>query len=819
MTSLWQDVRYGARMLLKNPGFTLIGVLTLALGIGANTAIFSMVDSFFLRPLPVKDPNQITVLAFQQKKGMLQDQFSVPDFEDIRNQTSGVFSDVMGYQLGLDGLSVNGKADRIMTNFVTGNYFSMLGVKPYLGRLIVPSEGKTPGADPVLVLAYSYWKTRFGGDPDIVGRKVSLDGHPFTIIGVTPEDFHGTNSLIEAQGFLPYGMSSIESFYPPDFMTSRTQRNISLYCRLKSGVSLAQAQAELNVVAQRLAQQYPESEKDLVLRVFPEKLSRPEPDPENTVLKISALFLALAAMVLVLACVNVANILLVRSTVREREMAIRSALGAARARLVRQLLTESILLALLGGAAGIVLGMWASGFLASINVQADLPLRFDFSFDWRVFGYAFAAALITGLLVGIVPALRASRGNLSEILHEGGRGMSAGRHRLRSTLVVAQVAVSLMLLIVAGLFTRSLANAQRTNLGFDPSHVLNMMMDPNEIGYSEAQSRAFYKALLERARAIPGVQSASIAFSVPMGYINNGDTIHIDGYQPPPGQPDPMVFYDMISPDYFKTMSIPMVSGRTFTDADGQNAQYVAIVNQTMANQFWPHMDPIGRQFKILGDPKHSVQIVGVAKDSRFHGLKRPIKPFFYVPFAQNFSSIATLQIRTAVAPETMIPEMEKEIEKLAPDLPVFNVETMIQGLSTLNGLLSYKLGAGLTAALGSLGLILAIVGVYGVVSYTASQRTHEIGIRMALGAQPANILKMIFREGLLIVGIGVVVGLAGALALGRVLGRFFVDVSGTDPFTYAAVSLVLLSVALAACYIPAQRAMRVDPMVALRYE
>jgi putative ABC transport system permease protein len=304
-----------------------------------------------------------------------------------------------------------------------------------------------------------------------------------------------------------------------------------------------------------------------------------------------------------------------------------------------------------------------------------------------------------------------------------------------------------------------------------------------------------------------------------MGYINNGDQILIEGYQPPTGQPDPSVLYNMISPDYFKTMSIPLVSGRTFTDADDQNAQYIAIVNQTMANQFWPHMDPIGKQFKVLGDSKHSIQVVGVAKDSRFNGLKRPIRPFFYVPFAQNFSSIATLQIRTAAAPETMIPEMEKEIETLAPNLPVFNVETMTQGLSTLNGLLSYKIGAGLTGALGTLGLILAIVGVYGVVSYTASQRTHEIGIRMALGAQPANILKMIFREGLFIVGIGLAVGLAGALALGRVLGRFFVDVSGTDPFTYAAVSLVLLSVALAACYIPAQRAMRVDPMVALRYE
>jgi predicted permease len=819
MGEFWQDLRYGSRMLAKNPGFTAVALITLALGIGVNTAIFSMVDSFLLRPLPVTDPNQLTVLAMPKKSGSLNTQFSVADWQDIRTQTTGVFSDITGYQVGLDGLAVNGKSDRFLTNYVTGNYFTALGIKPALGRFILPSEGKTPGADPVLVLSYSYWEARFGKDPHIVGTKVSVDGHPVTIVGVAPKGFHGTFSLLDTQGYLPYGMAMIEN-YPSDFMTNRTQQNLYLLARLRPGVSLEQAQASLTVVAQRLTQQYPETEKDLSLRVFPERLSRPQPDSGNSLLKVSGLFLLLAALVLVLACVNVGNILLVRATVRQREMAVRAALGAARSRLIRQLLTESLLLALLGGGAGILLGAWASNLVESIQFQTDLPIRMDFGFDWRIFAYALAAALLTGIIVGIVPAIRASSANLNDLLHEGGRTLIAGRHRLRNVLVVAQVAGSLMLLIVAGLFTRSLGEAQRMDLGFDPNNVLNLMMDPNEIGYNEAQGREFYKNILPRVRALPGVESTSLAFAVPLGYIGTADTLKIEGHLPAPGQLAPSSSFNMISPDYFQTMKIPLVRGRTFTDADDQKSPYVAIVNEKMAEEFWPHEDPIGRHFEMFSDSgHHAIQIVGIAKDSRARSLRGPMRPFFYVPLPQNYSSIATLQIRTAAAPDSMIPEVEKEIESVAPQLPVFNVQTMTQGLYTVSGLLVFQVGASLAAALGILGLILAIVGVYGVVSYAASQRTHEIGIRMALGAQPRDILKMILGQGLPIVGIGLVMGLALAFAIARLVGNFLVSVSPTDPFTYVAVSLVLVLVAVAACYIPARRAMRVDPMVALHYE
>jgi predicted permease len=447
-------------------------------------------------------------------------------------------------------------------------------------------------------------------------------------------------------------------------------------------------------------------------------------------------------------------------------------------------------------------------------------VHLDFGFDWRIFAYASAAALVTGIIVGLVPAIRASRGNLAAILHEGGRGVVGGKNRLRTGLVVAQVAGSLVLLIIAGLFARSMGKAQNTRLGFDPDHVVNFTMDPVEIGFNQQQTRDFYKNLLARVGSLPGVVSASTATATPMGYYNNFDSLTIEGYQPSPGQPLPSSLYNTISPDYFRTMQIPMLRGRAFTDADGENAQYVAILSEAMAKKFWPNADPIGRQFQMSTDAKHSMVVVGIAKDVRYQGVTGAVPPVFYAPFVQHQSanSLQFLQVRTTGAPETMIPEIERTIQSLAPQLPVFDVQTMRQALYTLNGLLIYRLGAALAGVLGVLGLILAIVGVYGVVSYAASQKTHEIGVRMALGAQPVDILKMIFGQGLFIVAIGLAVGIAMTLAAAQVVGKFL-TVSAMDPVTYIVVSAILTIVALAACYIPARRAMRVDPMVALRYE
>ena len=819
MEVLLQDIRYGLRMLRKSPAFTAVAVITLALGIGANTTIFSMVNSFLLRPLPVQDPGQITTLTEIQKNGTTNNVFSVPEYRDIRAQAGDVFSNLLAYQFGMDGLAANGKTDRILSNYVSGNYFPTLGLKPTLGRLILPAEGEVLGADPVMVLSYSYWKTRFGADPEIVGKKVTLDGHPITIIGVGPKNFEGISSFFRCQVFLPLGMAFIDG-YPMDLMTNQKLQMVMLYGRLRPDVSLRSAQAKLDLVEQQLQKQYSDSHKNESLRIFPELRSRPNPDPNNTMLIISGLFLGLATLVLLLACVNVANILLVRATVRAREMAIRAALGAARTRLVRQLVTESVVLALAGGAAGMAIGLWGSSFLSALNIHVDIPVRFDFSFDWRIFAFALGIALVTGVIVGLIPALRASRQDLGTVLHEAGRGVIAGRHRLRDVLVVAQVGGSLMLLIIAMLFTRSLAKAQQSDLGFDPKGVINFTMDPTEVGYNEEQGRAFYKALLERVRAIPGVESATTAAATPMGYIGNNDLVDVAGYEPAPGEAKTPLVYNDVSSEYLETMKIPLLRGRTIDERDTPASPYVAMVNEAMVKKYWPNADPLGRYFKIGSDPQHAIQVVGVVKDARVRTFTGTIDPYFYLALSQHYSgnSLNSLQVRTSLAGATMIPQVERIIESLAPAMPVFDVQTMTQALETLNGLLLFEIGAGLAATLGLLGLVLAIVGVYGVISYSASQRTHEIGIRMAIGAQPMQILTMVFRQGFVIVAVGLVVGIAAAFASARVLNKFL-TVSATDPATYVSVAAVLTLVALFACYIPARRATKTDPLVALREE
>ena len=818
MQTLWQDVRFASRMLIKNAGFTAIAVLTLALGIGANTAIFSVVNSFLLRPLPVKDPGQIIVLGFQQEHGPVLSEASYPDWQAISEQAESPFSSVVGTQLSSDGINLDGKSYSLLTNYVTGNYFEALGLRPALGRLFLPSEGKVPGADPVIVLGYSFWKARLGGNPALVGSKVLVDGHPFTIIGVAPEGFHGLVSIIDTRAFIPYAMKATLGD-SAEVLTSPRTRGLRIVGRIKPGVSLAQARAALSLVAHRLSQKYPEAEKDLEIEPYPERRARPAPAAAGPFLAASSLFLSLAALVLLLACVNVANILLVRGTVRQREMAIRAALGGTRARLVRSLLTESLLLALIGGVAGMFLGQWFSSLLGSINIQANLPVIFDFSFDARVFAYALAAALLTGLVVGIVPALRASRGELNVILHQSGRSVAAGHHRLRSALVIAQVAGSLMLLVVAGLFTRSMANAQHLDLGFDPSHVINLTVDPNTIGYSEPQGRLFFKQVLERVRALPGVESASLAFSVPMGYYNSISTLQIDGYVPSATQEATVSLNNAVSPGYFETMRIPILRGRDFDDGDREETQHVAIINEEMARHYWPSQDALGRHFIRNGKVNHPLEVVGVAKNNYVNLMSTAAQPFFYIPLSQDYVSIETLQVRTTQAPEAMIAPLQKEIASLAPGLPIFNVETMTQGLYTLPGLLIFRVGAGLTASLGLLGLALAVVGVYGVVSYVTTQRIHEIGIRMALGAQKSDILHNVFRQGFKVVAVGVGAGLVAAFAAARLVRNFLVGVGATDPLTYAAVSCLLILVALLACWVPARRATRVDPLVALRYE
>jgi putative ABC transport system permease protein len=817
------DFRYAFRMLLKSPGFAAVAILILALGIGANTAIFSLVNCLVFRPLPVERPGDVVFLTSARKGNDPHTAFPYPDFIDIQKQTPDLFSDVSAFgQFMTDGLAVNGQSQPMWSSYVTGSFFDLLGVRPALGRLILPSEGSVAGADPVVVLSYAYWQSRFNGDPSVIGKKASINGVPITIIGVAPKGFHGLVSVMDFQGYIPLGMAAALKDVPKDFLAARENAAVGLVARLRTGVSLQQAQVALNVVAERLSQQYPTTNAKMTLNALRLGPAGLMVDPTNLEILplVGSVFLILAALVLVLACTNIANLSLVRATSRQREMAMRTALGATRTRLVRQLLTESLLLALLGSVAGIILGLGGSTAFSSIPLHTSIPIILDFHFDWRVFAYALCAAIFTGVLVGIMPGLRAARSNVNEILREGGRTSTAGGQRLRSVLVAAQVGSSLMLLVVAGLFVRSLEKAQHTNLGFDPNHVLNVTIDPHEAGYDEARAREFFRTLLDRTASLPGVQSASLAASVPMAYGgSNGATLIIDGYQPSKDQENPTAGYNAVSSGYFATMHISLLRGRAIQDSDRQNSQRVAVIDQTMANRYWRDQDPIGRRFSTTDDPSHPMEVIGIARNAVENQIFWPDQPFFYVPFSQTYQPVATLQLRSDGAPEALAPETTGLIHSVEPAMPAYDVQTMTTALDTLNGFLMFRFAAALAASLGILGLTLAVVGVYGVISYAASQRTHEIGIRLALGAQPGQILKMIFRQGFLIVGAGALAGILAAAALARLVGNLLFGVSPGDPLTYVTASGLLAVVALLACYIPARRAMRVDPMVALRYE
>ena len=583
----------------------------------------------------------------------------------------------------------------------------------------------------------------------------------------------------------------------------------------------------MDVIAGRLAAQYPATDKDATVRVIPERLARPAPFVTDFVPVVASLFLVLPALVLLLACLNVANLLLVRAAVRRREMAIRAALGAGRGRLIRQMLTEGIVLALLAGIGGVVFGEWAIKASASMlrsvtTTTSNLAYRLDSSFDWKVFAYTLAAAVFSGIFVGIWPAFRAGRVDVNTVLHQGGRSDSAGvgRHSVRSALLVAQVAGSLMLLIVAGLFVRSLRHAEHMYLGFDPDHVVNAMLDVHQIGYDEARAKAFYRELKNRVRRMPGVQSVSLAVTVPLGTPSPEGPIYVENHPLPPNQQPPEVSFDGIDPAYFETMRLPLLEGRTFKDSDNETAPPVGIVNQTMAKRFWPNEDPIGKRFSFKSATGPFVEIVGLARDGQtMWMLSQDPQPYFYIPLAQNFRSFLSLQVRTSVPPESLITGVLAEIHRLAPDLPILNVGTMQQAIHGLGGLFIFSLAASLAGVMGLLGLTLATVGVYGVVSFAAAQRTREIGIRMALGAARRDILTVIVRQGLQLTLIGMATGLVAAFGLSRLLRSLLFGVKPGDPETFIAVSLLLVTVALLASFIPAHRATKVDPMVALRYE
>jgi len=818
METIWQDIKHGARVLRKSPAFTLVAVLTLALGIGANAAIFSIVNAFLLRPLPVPNPEQLVFVANSHPENLEPHRISYLDYQDYSGQ-SDAFTDLAAYKIDFVGISADGHAERAFTAFVSGNYFSMLGITPELGRLILPTEGKTQGADPVVVLGNEYWRKRFGGDRSVIGKAVTVNGHPFTIIGVVPASFHGTFALGETQAYIPMGMAVIDPF-SKDLFTKRDAHEVLAIGRMKPGITPASAQASVQVIASAIEKQNPATNKGIRIHVMPEHLARPEPQSAAQTPLVASVFLGLVGLVLLVACVNVVNLLLSRATGRSKELAIRAALGAGRARLVRQMLTECLLLSLLGGLTGAAAGMWASRALSRITLPGDIPFRLDFSFDWRVFGYSTLIALVAGLVAGLVPALRAARTDVHDAMREGGRGTAGdGHHRLRDLLVVAQVAGCLVLLIAAGLFVRSLGHARSVELGLQPDHLLLLSMDPSQQGYDEAHGRALFKQVEERVRALPGVEAATTSFTFPMNYDNQNAYVRTEGQSVEDGKRNPVALYNDVSSDYFETMKTRILRGRALTLADQDSPLRVAVVNETMARKLWPNADPIGKHFYYDAAEGKPIEVVGVSKDGKYGWMFEDPTPYFYMPVGQDYRSERVLQIRTVGAPQDMALTALKEIHAIDANLPVFDVMTMEQALDGGNGFFLLNMGAGFAAVLGGLGLILAVIGVYGVVAYAASRRTNEIGIRMALGADRGNILLMVLRQGFGVVLVGIGAGVVVALGLARLLSNMLFGIRPTDPLTFSTVTIVLALAAVAACYLPAHRATRVDPLVALRHE
>ena len=603
-----------------------------------------------------------------------------------------------------------------------------------------------------------------------------------------------------------------------DGFDDRQTRGLHAIARLRAGVTTDNAQAVMNVVARRLSRQYPDSNANLGVRVLPERLARPEEDQFRTNALGASIILTMVILVMIVAAVNVSNLLLARAASRDRELAIRSALGAGRGRLVRQMVTESLVLAMLGGGAGVLLGAWGARALAAMRLPGDLPVRFDFRLDGRVLAYSLTVAVVTGLLVGLASAVRVSSANPDRLLRGSREGTLTHRLGIRGFLVMAQISCCFVLLSVAGAFVRSLAEAERTDLGFQPEGVLNIHMDVEQLGYSEVQGRAFFDEVDRRIRSLPGVETASFAFTIPMGYIRVSTAVEAEG-QPVDSDNRPAAGENIVSSGYFQTMGIQIVRGRSFEDADSERSRPVAVVNQRLADMLWPGQDPIGRRFKSPGPEGHWIEVIGVAKTGKYQFLFEDPQPYFYVPIAQEYTGLRVLQVRGSIPADALAPAVERAIRELEPNLPLYDVQSMTQALGSGLGFFPVRVGANAVAAFGVLAFALAIVGLYGVTLYLTSQRTHEIGVRLAIGATHQHIVRLVLEDGSKLVIFGVAAGMVMTLACSRVVGSFLFDVSASDPLTLASVVLVLGGVALIACAIPAWRAARVDPTIALRSE
>lgn len=811
MTDLFRDFRYGARQLLRSPGFTLAAVLCIALGIGANSATFSFANAFLWRKPMMKEPDRLVRIFVSWASGLKYGSFSYLDYQDVRDKceafTGLVASSIMPFHL-----SAGDRNERVWGGVVSGNYFSELGVAPALGRAFLPEEDRTPGTHPVAVISHGLWQRNFGGDRDVIGRKISLNTLTFTIVGVAPEGFYGTETGLGQQIWIPLMMTG-QMGDQRRSLTSRGNHWIgSIIGRLKPGITFAQADASVNALMAHMAEVYPNSNKGTSAQLFPQAEASLHPMVRNGFVAFLRLMFAVVGLILLLSCANVAGLLLARSAVRRKEIGIRMALGAGRLRLMRQLLAESVLLSLLAGGVGLLLGVWLTRAAQSFSPPTDFPLRIDVGLDWPVIGFTFAVTVLTGILFGLTPALSATKTDFVAVLKEGNPVQLTGASRMRRALVITQVALSLVLLIGASLVVRSLQSARDIDPGFNPEHQLVATLDLGLQRYDEAKGRQFIRSLRERLETLPGVQSVGFADNLPLNLSSSQMGVQPEGYTPPAGSNAPSIDDATVDYGYFAAMGIPILRGRGFRDTDRIDSPPVIVINENFAKRFWPGQDPIGKRVRTAGR-EHLV--IGVVRTGKYFSLGEDPKAFFYLPLEQNHRASFFLHVRAAVDPAGMLETVRKEIQSLDSKLPVSDVRTMHAALGF--ALLPARMAAGIVSAFALLALFLAAIGLYGVMAYSVSQSVRDIGIRMALGAKAGDVLQLVLRGGMMLTFVGLAIGLALGLALTRLMTGLLYGISPTDPLSYVVAVLVLAAVALLAAFLPARRAAKVDPMIALR--
>ena len=826
MSTFLHDLKYGARLLTKTPGFTAVAALSLALGIGANTTIFTLVNAVLLNPLPVEDPSQLVSIwttdernqSNQAAFGFLQT--SPLNFRDLRDKNE-VFSGITGHVgIPLNITGGTGQPEQVFGELVTGNFFSVLGARPQVGRGFLPDEDQTPGAKLVAVLGYGEWQKRYGGDPSIVGRTISLNGNAFTVVGVMPKGFKGTNAIGAPALWVPYmtyPQTTTGFFRELAEPNSRRGLVFNLTGRLKPGVSVQQAEANLKTIARQLEQEYPNENRGRSVTLIPLAQATINPGFRDNIVKAGGLLMTIVGLVLLIACANVANLLLARAAARQKEIAVRLSLGAGRGRLIMQLLTEGTLLAVLGGAAGLLLAYWAQGLLWSFRPPFLAADSIDLQPDMRVLLFTLAVSVATGVIFGLAPAIQASRPDLVVELKEK-TSAPAGSNRLfslRNVLVSAQVALSLVALVGAGLFLRSLQNAQQISPGFDAPHLSVLSFDLGAQGYTEERGRQFQQRVLERAAAVPGVQAASVASTVPLFAGGFARTVFLEGQDASDRRAGRLVQISVVGPQYLETLGIALLRGRTLSERDQPNTPMAVVINETMAKRFWPEQDAIGKRFKFFGQDFFN-EVVGIARDSKYNFIGEEETPFIYQATTQVYQPQLSLFVKAA-QPQAVLGTVRGEIQQLDRNLPLTGVFTLNEIFD--QALWAPRMAAWLLATFAGLSLVLSVIGIYGVMAYAVSQRTRELGIRMALGASRGDVLRLVVLQGLRLTVMGVVFGLAVSVAITRLVVSLLYSVSPTDIVTFTVVPLLLAAAALAASYLPALRATRIDPMVALRYE